>query len=74
MDRNTYRRFPERDLIGLRVRSTRSLGNKLGRMPEGAIFTIKKKWGGLTLESDPCHHCGIKLRIANVDPRDVEFE
>jgi len=73
MNRQWYKKTPERDMIGKRVRSTREIGNRLGSLPEGTEFTIRGKQGGLELESNPCPQCGMRLNVAKVSPTHVEL-
>jgi hypothetical protein len=58
---------------GVKVRSLRALRNGWAEMPAGTIFTITRKFSGFDLESDPCEHCGIKMRISRVQPQDLEL-
>lgn len=67
MKASTYKRTPTWKLEGKKVKSTREIANGLGALPAGTTFTILRKYAGLELESDPCAHCGVQLRITRVD-------
>lgn len=73
MDNRTYRRTPERALIGRKVQNLVPFGNGWYKFPAGMTWTIKKKHGGFELLSDPCPHCGIQALVSKVDPGEVEF-
>lgn len=71
---STYNHTPARDLIGQKVRSLLPLSTRVGALPAGTVFTITGKMAGLSLWSEPCLHCGVRLRIIKVSPMDVEIE
>lgn len=73
MDKRTYNKTTEREFIGRKVKSIRSMSNGLYRFPAGMTFTIKRKQGGFELLSDPCPHCGIRATVSKVKPQAVEF-
>ena len=73
MNRQWYKKTPERDMVGKRVQSTCEIGNQVGSLPEGTQFTIQGKQGGLCLESDPCRQCGLRLVITKVQPAHVQL-
>ena len=73
MDRKIYQRLTARELKGRKVRSLRALGNSLGTVPEGTIFTILDKYGGLELASQECPQCRISLTLLRVPPTAVEL-
>lgn len=61
------------DWTGRRVRARRRLGNSLGAVPAGTELTVRRKYGGLELVTDPCPACGVELRITRVPVDDVEL-
>ncbi|KKN36053.1 hypothetical protein LCGC14_0777480 [marine sediment metagenome] len=71
----------KRDWIGRRVRALRALSHGRfvdGRshhmaIPEGKILTVTHSWNGLTLRTDPCPSCGVRLFITRVSEHDVEL-
>ena len=73
MDRKIYERTTEKEFIGRRVISLVKLRNGQCQLPTGTTFTIEGKQGGFELLSDQCPHCGIKIWITKVPPRDVDF-
>lgn len=73
MDGKTYRGTTEQQFIGRKVKSLRPMSNGRYRFPAGMTFTIKRKYGGFELLSDPCPHCGIQAFINRVKPDAVDF-
>ncbi len=73
MDRKTYERTREKEFIGRKVKSLRSMSNRLYRFPAGMTWTIERKQGGFELLSDPCPHCGIRAYVNKVSPGSVDF-
>jgi len=73
MDRKTYERTLEKEMVGRKVRTLVALRNGYCHIPPGAIATVKRKFKGLELLSDPCSACGVRISISRVGPRDVEF-
>lgn len=73
MDRKTYNKTTESQFVGRKVKSLRSMSNGLYRFPVGMTFTIRRKYGGFELLSDPCPHCGIQAVINKVEPQAVNF-
>ncbi len=63
----------KRDWIGRRVRALRALSNGNLTVPPGKILTVARNWKGLELVSDPCPHCGVKIRITRVSVHSVEL-
>ncbi len=66
-----YRRMKDRELTGMKVRSVKIIGNRLGDLPVGTEWTILRKFGGLDLIAEPCGHCGVQLRVTAVEPLHV---
>lgn len=73
MDRKTYDKTTEKEFVGKKVKSLIPLSNGLYKIPAGTIWTIQRKWKGFGLWSDPCLHCGVRVHISDVSPRDVDF-
>lgn len=63
----------KRDWIGRKVRALRALSNGNLAIPEGKILTVKRYWKGLTLVTDGCPNCGVRLFITRVSEHDVEL-
>lgn len=73
MDKKTYDKTPNREFRGRKVKTLVVLSNGWCKIPQGAVCTVTKKLGGLHLEIDPCPHCGVRVRISYVPPKDVDF-
>ncbi len=69
----TYQNNTEKYFIGKKVRTTIKLQNGLLVIPPGSICTITRKFGGFNLVSEPCEHCGVRIRISRVPHIDVEL-
>lgn len=67
LTRRDYDRLNADEWKGKRVRSRRPLVNGWAEMPAGTIFTVEGKFKGFSLRSDPCSHCGIRMRVDRVD-------
>ncbi len=63
----------KRDWIGLKVRALVELKNSWCIIPKGTLLTVSRSWGGLHLVSDPCPHCGVRIRISKVKESHVEI-
>lgn len=59
----------KRDWVGRRVKTLRTARVTVS---PGMTFTVVHSYGGLTLQSGPCGHCGITLTVNRVPIRDVE--
>ena len=59
------------DWAGNYVRSRIELGNRLGNLPAGTIFKVRRNCVIMELESAPCSCCGFKLRVS-LQGRDKE--
>ncbi len=46
------------------VRSRVELGNRLGKLPAGTIYKVRRNCVIMELESVPCACCGFKLRVS----------
>lgn len=73
MDAKTYQNKTEKFFMGKKVRTLIQMANGLMIIPEGAICTITRKFGGFNLKSEPCEKCGVRIRITRVHRRDVEL-
>ena len=61
------------DWIGLHVRTRVDLATGAGAaVPAGSIFRVLDARGGLTLQGDPCPHCGVRYFLARIDAAQVE--
>jgi len=61
------------DWEGLKVKSLKPLKNGWASLPEGKIFTVGSWSRGLSMRSNPCECCGIRLSISRVSSNDVEL-
>lgn len=62
---------------GIRVRSTRAMGNQFARIPSntgGIIEGDTNKDGYITVLFDPCACCGVQVRISHLKWDDLELE
>lgn len=73
MDWKWYKKTTERMMREQRVVSTREISNGYATAPKGTKFTITDKFSGLSVESDGCDHCGLKMRIRKCNPNDFEM-
>ena len=71
MKRSAYRKLTAEQLDGRRVCLVTPVSNGAGTWPVGTTARIVGKYDGLSLRSDPCACCGVRLRIARVPPRSV---
>ncbi len=61
-----------RDYVGRRVRTLRKMGNGYGSIPAGTECRVRGTWrSGVSIETDPCPHCGMALYISQVHRNDV---
>jgi hypothetical protein len=68
MTRSEYAKTTEREFRGRRYRLAYSIARGDGsRIAAGTIVEIRRKFGGLTVRTDTCEHCGVSLGIARVD-------
>ena len=72
MNVDTYKKTPERVMLGTKVRGLVPLSNAIMTIPTGTVFTIERKFNGLWLKSEPCPACGVSVKINYVDPAEVE--
>ncbi len=63
-----------RDWVGKRVKTVREMSNGWCTIASGTICTVDSVSGGtgLSLVSDPCSCCGVKVRISRIHATDVE--
>ncbi len=54
------------DWVGATVEVTREIKNTWHRVPMGTKCTVRRNYGGLELETEPCPHCGVSIFIAKV--------
>lgn len=73
MEQKTYDKTTEKEFIGRKVKSLKTMRNGMFNFPAGMTWTIQRKQGGFELLSDPCPHCGIRAYINKVSPADVDF-
>ena len=73
MDAKTYEKNTEKFFVGKKVRTLMQMQNGLMIIPEGAVCTITRKFGGFNLKSEPCKSCGVRIRITRVHREDVEL-
>lgn len=67
-----YRRT-ERELKGLRARTTRELSNGWATIAAGTLVTITGKRSGLTIRTERCPHCSVAVHMTKVRPEDLEL-
>jgi|GEM_PF-2405963 len=62
------------DWHGLRVRTLHEMSNGWGTIPAGTVATVESCTGGvgLTLRSEPCKCCGLRVLISRVHNSEVE--
>ena len=63
-----------RDAVGMRVRTTRVVGNHYGACAIGTTGLIDRayRWTDMTFRADGCLHCGVRLNIAGCSRNDFE--
>lgn len=59
------------DWRGLTVITRREMKNGMHTIPAGTRMKVDGVSPGLTLESEPCPHCGVSARISRVHPDSV---
>lgn len=66
-----YRRTTERDLLGRRYRLASDVRRRDDSViAKGTIVEVRRKFGGLTVRTDRCEHCGVQLAV-RLDPADL---
>lgn len=60
------------DWIGMRIKARVKMRNGYVTVPVGAKGTVRYALGGLSIDFDPCKHCGLGAYITRVESRDVE--
>ena len=73
MDKKTYDKIRDREFCGRKVKTLVELSNGWCRIAPGTIATVQRKFNGLSLMTEPCPSCGVKIAITHVPPRDVDF-
>lgn len=68
-------RWPKlkRDWKGLVVRSRRPIHNGWVEIKRGSILTVTYARGWMSLTTEPCPACGVKVFISRVSVADVEL-
>lgn len=59
------------DWVGMIVETRREMRNGMLIIPAGTKCEVTYARSGLTLEADPCPHCGVQIRVTRVDSADV---
>ena len=68
------RKLPrKKDWVGGRVVSLCPIANGYGSLPAGTTFEVRNSFGGLSLKSLPCRHCGFALFVRKVPESDVRY-
>lgn len=63
-----------KDMIGMKVRTTREIRNKAGIcIPKGTIVKIVGFGRCFSIETKKCTKCGLSAYIRNITRNDVEF-
>ncbi|MCE2494590.1 MAG: hypothetical protein J4F40_18665 [Alphaproteobacteria bacterium] len=73
MDMTTYQKMTNAQLIGRKVRTLRTLSNRVEEIPIGTALTIVRKHSGFHLTGDRCEHCGVRVFIHGVEASAVEL-
>ncbi|MDD5512895.1 MAG: hypothetical protein PHD09_03930 [Candidatus Omnitrophica bacterium] len=73
LTKSDYKTTTEKEFVGRRCENIVPLSNGRYRIPAGVTWTIKRKWKGFDLESDPCSCCGVSVFITEVDPCKIRF-
>jgi hypothetical protein len=63
-----------RNVTGMRLRTVQNLGSANQVIASGTIVRLRRnqtRWHALNIESDPCPHCGIQVRMSGVSRRDL---
>lgn len=63
----------KRDWVGRRVRTRRELRSGMMQIPADTILTVESNRSGLTLSTQPCEHCGVRIFVRRVPESDVEL-
>lgn len=63
----------KRDWVGRKVRTRRELRNGMGVIPAGTVAIVTYNRSGLSLSTDPCGSCGVRVLINRVPEHDVEL-
>lgn len=63
----------KRDYKGLLVRTKATIENGRMEIPEGTVCEVRDWYQGLTLKSEPCSKCGVRVSISRVPLSDVEL-
>ena len=59
---------------GQRVITVREIKTRGGLIfPRGRLCTVKGKRRGLTIEGEPCKHCGVRMMVMGVELRDIRW-
>jgi hypothetical protein len=68
-----YKATTERDWLGKKVRLLRATVTNGGtEIPAGATAEIVRKYQGFEIRSEPCPHCGMRVRIKKMPPDALE--
>lgn len=62
------------DWIGLKIKTSRVLKSGMMEIPPGTICEVTSASSGLSLAVPKCEHCGVRVFITHVNPRDVEVQ
>lgn len=63
----------KRDWVGRQVRTKRVMRNGNVSFPAGTVCTVTYNRAGLSLETEPCGACGVRIYITKVGELDVEL-
>lgn len=67
-----YRRRTLKDLQKGLWRTQRVIRNGNLEVPIGTVVEITYKMKGLTIQTDPCKHCGVRIFVSRVEPTALE--
>ena len=66
-------RKPELWWLGREVRNLKAIGNASATLPPCTKFTVTRKYSGLSIQSESCPECGVRVNIRKVWYRDLEI-
>lgn len=65
----------KRDYKGLKVKTLVPLNNRFMEIPAGTVCVVQEAWSyWVTLGTEPCPHCGVRVFIRKVPCREVALQ
>ena len=68
-----YQRKTEKWWKKQKVRTLITLENGWAEIPPRTVCSVTRKYKGLSLISEPCPNCGVKVKISRVPYRDLQL-